>query len=122
MAKNDALKRLFAGGSSVMLTRFQEDTSLLSIPIYKTELNRENFAILLKVADEQAANAPLLEKYGLIFVTIRFAICLKKNNLVGLSGAEINEALARYPRLLETGKHILGVLPGKTLYKRPMTN
>ncbi|TCL02696.1 hypothetical protein [Sodalis ligni] len=119
MAKNDALKRLFAGGSSVMLTPFQEDASLLSIPIYKTELNHENFAILLKVADEQAANAPLLEKYGLIFLMMRFAVCLKKNNLRGLSGFEINEALFRYSRLLETGRDILGVLPGKILYQRP---
>ncbi len=119
MAKNDALKRIFAGGSGVMLTHFQEGISLLTIPIYKTELNCENFAILLRIADRHADNSPLPVKYGLIFVMMRLAICLKKNNLPGLSGFEINEALTRYPRLLETGREILGVLPGKILYQRP---
>ncbi|WP_213993810.1 hypothetical protein [Sodalis sp. dw_96] len=119
MAQSDAIKRIFAGASTIKLHNLQEGSDILTIPIYKTELDSEKFGILLKMADRYSSNAPLAEKYGLVFVMIRLAICLKKNNLNRLSETEINEALNRHPRLLETGRDILGVLPGKTLYQRP---
>ncbi len=117
--KNDASKRIFAGGNCIILNHSLAKRVFLGMQIYKTELNQENFAILFETVHRHFSEAPLPEKYGLAFAAVHLAATLKKTRLPALSETEIDDIIDRYPRLLATGRQILAVLPGQVLYRRP---
>ncbi|XBS68091.1 hypothetical protein ABK905_14605 [Acerihabitans sp. KWT182] len=119
MAQSDILKRMFARGNSIGINDNQGEDFLLGMRIYKTELNRNNFTVLIQVAQRLFDKGSLLKKYALAFAVQRLTDALKNNRLPSLSTVTIDLVVSQHPQMMATGREIQSVLPLKTVYCRP---
>ena len=122
MEKGDEYKRIFVNGNGFMVTMPVEKPIFIGLQIYKTELNRDTLLVLLEAADGLFRETEPPVSFGVAFAAARLLECLKKSALPALDEVPLASLSARYARLLATGNDILAVMPGRHIYRSPLSS